>query len=27
VMQLPADEALARLPEIEDAYLNQSAVA
>jgi branched-chain amino acid transport system ATP-binding protein len=26
VMQLPADEALRRLPEIEDAYLNQSAV-
>jgi branched-chain amino acid transport system ATP-binding protein len=27
VMQLPADEALRRLPEIEDAYLNQSAVS
>jgi branched-chain amino acid transport system ATP-binding protein len=27
LMQLPADEALRRLPEIEDAYLNQSAVS
>jgi branched-chain amino acid transport system ATP-binding protein len=27
VMQLPADEALRRLPEIEDAYLNQSAAS
>ena len=27
VMQLPADEALRRLSEIEDAYLNQSAVS
>jgi branched-chain amino acid transport system ATP-binding protein len=27
VMQLPADEALRRLPEIEDAYLNQSVVS